>query len=214
MYMENWTVEEMKRLFRVADEVRKQGKGLKKAFEICARETGRKPNSIRNYYYAQAKALSLLPEYSKKLGIKRDPAPQTPFALFREDELKKLIRETLIRQSSGESVRAITISLAAGDKSRMLRLQNKYRSVVFNKKPYVQGLMKEMREEGLTFFNPYSKRVVIEGAEDKSRDETAMENFHAALRKISDAKDERDKLDNLSECILELGRFFQQIVNK
>ena len=212
--MENWTVEEMKRLFALADDMRKEGRGLKHAFEICARETGRKPNSIRNYYYAQSKALSLLPEYSKKLGIKRDAGNKTAFTLFRDDELKSLIRETLVRQSSGESVRAITISLAGGDKSRMLRLQNKYRSVIFNKKPYVLSLMKEMREEGLTFFNPYSKRVVIEGAEDKSRDETAVENVNVLLRKFFEAQNERDKLDNLSDCIVELGRFFKQIVNK
>ncbi|GHV00360.1 hypothetical protein FACS1894211_07510 [Clostridia bacterium] len=212
--MENWTVEEMKRLFALADEVRKEGKGLKKAFELCARETGRKPNSVRNYYYAQSKALSLLPEYSKKLGIKRDAGRQETFILFRDDELKKLIREVLIRQASGESVRAITISLGNGDKSRMLRLQNKYRSVIFNKKSYVLGVMKEMREEGLTFFNPYSKRVVIEGAEDKSRDESAVESVNALLRKFFEAQNERDKLDNLSDCILELGRFFKLSVNK
>ena len=212
--MENWTVEEMKRLFALADEVRREGKGLKKAFEICAGETGRKPNSIRNYYYAQAKALSLLPEYSKKLGIKREGGLKAAFALFREDELKALIREILIRQASGESVRAITISMAAGDKSRMLRLQNKYRSVVFNKKPYADALMREMRAEGLTFYNPYSRRVVIEGAEDARRDESAVENVNLLLKKFAEAQDENGKLDSLSDYILELGRLFKQIANK
>ena len=212
--MENWTVQEMKRLFQLADDVRKEGKGLRKAFEICAKETGRKPNSVRNYYYAQSKALSLLPEYSKKLGIKREAEPKAAFTLFQADELKKLMREILIRQAAGESVRAITISMAAGDKSRMLRLQNKYRSVVFNKKSYVLGLMREMREDGLTFFNPYSKRVVIEGAEDKNRDETAVENVNVLLRKFFEAKNEGDRLENLSDCILELGRVFKQIANK
>jgi hypothetical protein len=212
--MENWTVDEMKRLFALADEVRKSGKGLRKAFEICAAETGRKPNSIRNYYYAQSKALSLLPEYSKKLGIRRDAAAKAAFTLFAEDELKRLVREVLIRQASGESVRAITISLAGGDKSLMLRLQNKYRSVIFTKKAYVLALMREMRGEGLTFFNPYTRRAVIEGAEDKSRDETAVEGLGVILRKIAEAQSERDKLDNLSDCILELGRFFKQNVNK
>ena len=212
--MENWTVAEMKRLFELAEKVRDDGKGLKAAFEACAKETGRKPNSIRNYYYAQAKALALLPEYSKKLGIKRVSGVKAEFELFKEDELKKLIREILIRQASGESVRAITISMSNGDKSRMLRLQNKYRSVVFNKKPYVDALMRDMRREGLTFFNPYSKRVVIEGAEDKSRDESAVESLNQLLRKFADSKDERGKLDNLSECIVEMGRFFKQIANK
>ena len=156
--MENWTVEEMKRLFSLAEQTRREGKGLKAAFEVCARETGRRPNSIRNYYYAQSKALSLLPEYSKKLGIKRVNGVKAEFELFKEDELMKLIREILVRQASGESVRAITISMSGGDKSRMLRLQNKYRSVIFNKKPYVDALMRDMRREGLTFFNPYSTR--------------------------------------------------------
>jgi len=212
--MENWTVEEMKRLFALAEQARREGKGLKAAFEICAGETGRRPNSIRNYYYAQSKALSLLPEYSRKLGVRRVNGVKAEFELFKEDELKSLIREILIRQASGESVRAITISMSGGDKSRMLRLQNKYRSVVFNKKPYVDSLIRQMRLEGLTFFNPYSKRVVIEGAEDKNRDESAVEGLNLLLKRFADSKDERGKLDNLSDCIVELGRFFKQIANK
>jgi hypothetical protein len=204
--MENWTINEMKRLFALTQEARAQGKGLSRAFEISARETGRKPNSVRNYYYAQLKALTLLPEYSKKLGIVPEKSPKAAFTTFKEDEVKELITQILIRQAAGESVRAITTGLSGGDRSLMLRLQNKYRSIVFNRKSYVLELMREMKERKVTFYNPYTRRTVIEGTEDKSGIEPAVENVNALLRKFFEAKDEKDKIDSLSDYMSELGR--------
>lgn len=208
--MENWTIQEMKRLFQLCGEAQKQNKGLKTAFETIAKETNRKPNSVRNYYYAQVKTLSLLPEYGKSLGISAVKHKKSSFKLFSDAEIKKLIKDLLIRQSSGESVRAITSDMAAGDKSKMLRLQNKYRSVVFHKKPYVAGLMKEMKAEGATFINPYTRRVVIKGAEENTG-AAEVENVNELLKQFFEAGSEQDKMEKLTKYMSSLSGLLSNI---
>ena len=203
--MENWTIQEMKRLFALCGEAQKQNKGLKSAFEIMAKETNRKPNSVRNYYYAQVKTLSLLPEYGKSLGISAVKHKKSSFTLFAENEIKQLIKDVLVRQSSGESVRAITTDMAEGDKSKMLRLQNKYRSIVFHKKNYVQQLMKGMKEEGITFINPYTRRIIMKGAEETAGVTGELENVNELLKQFFEAKDEGDKMEKLSRYMAGLG---------
>ena len=201
----------MKRLFVLAGEAQKQNKGLKTAFETMARETNRKPNSVRNYYYAQVKTLSLLPEYGKSLGISAIKHKKSSFKLFADDEIKRLIKDVLIRQSSGESVRAITTDMADGDKSKMLRFQNKYRSIVFHKKGYVQQLMKEMREQGVTFMNPYTRRVAVKGAEEMNGAAGEIDNVNELLRRFFDAKNEEDKIETLSKYMSSLSGLLSNI---
>ena len=48
-----WSDSENKLLWETADEAQHKGLPLKAVFEQIARQTGRRPNSIRNYYYAQ-----------------------------------------------------------------------------------------------------------------------------------------------------------------
>ena len=48
-----WSGEETRLLWETAEEAGQKGLPLKAVFERIARETGRRPNSIRNYYYAQ-----------------------------------------------------------------------------------------------------------------------------------------------------------------
>ena len=50
-----WSDSENKLLWETADEAQQQGLPLKAVFEQIARKTGRRPNSIRNYYYAQVR---------------------------------------------------------------------------------------------------------------------------------------------------------------
>ena len=209
--MENWTIQEMKRLFALAGEAQKQNKGLKTAFDTMAKETNRKPNSVRNYYYAQVKTLSLLPEYGKSLGISAVKHKKSSFKLFDESEIKQLIKDVLIRQSSGESVRAITTDMARGDKSKMLRFQNKYRSIVFHKKSYVQQLMKEMKEQGITFLNPYTRRVAVRGTEETLGAAGELDNVNELLRQFFDAKNEEDKIEKLSKYMSSLSGLLSNI---
>ena len=50
-----WTEAETRMLWETADEAQQQGLPLKAVFERIAEQTGRRPNSIRNYYYAQVR---------------------------------------------------------------------------------------------------------------------------------------------------------------
>ncbi|MEG0145957.1 MAG: hypothetical protein RR739_07815, partial [Clostridia bacterium] len=60
-----WSEGEANLLWETADEAQQQGLPLKSVFERIARETGRRPNSIRNYYYAQVQ---------KRVGDEARPA--------------------------------------------------------------------------------------------------------------------------------------------
>jgi hypothetical protein len=65
--MENtgWTIEQTKKLFEECSEAQAQGRGLRTAFMQIARDLNRKPNSVRNYYYAHLKTFNLIPEVSR-----------------------------------------------------------------------------------------------------------------------------------------------------
>jgi hypothetical protein len=181
-----WTVEETKRLFDLCAKARKEGKGLKTAFETVAKEVGRKPNSVRNYYYAHLKTLNLMPEMSQKLGIKVLPSKTTSFKTFNEDEIVELVRHILIEQGKGKSVRSITTDMAKGDKSLMLRLQNKYRSVVFRQRKKTESIMKQLRAQKITFFNPYTKSIVADGVEEPMDDYALFSNLKTITASLDD----------------------------
>ena len=51
-----WRDEEDTLLFNEIRKVRSEGKPLRAAFDSVAMLTGRKPNSVRNYYYARSAA--------------------------------------------------------------------------------------------------------------------------------------------------------------
>ncbi|NLC17224.1 MAG: hypothetical protein GX756_05025 [Clostridiales bacterium] len=195
-----WTVEETKRLFELCAQARKEGKGLKTAFETVAREVGRKPNSVRNYYYAHLKTLNLMPEMSQKLGIKVLPSRTTSFKTFTEPEIVELVRHILIEQAKGKSVRSVTTEMAKGDKSLMLRLQNKYRSVVFRQRKKTENIIRELRAQKITFFNPYTKSVVTEGVEEPMDDYALFSNLKTITASLDDEQ-VRDLFKGLARLV-------------
>ena len=54
-----WKQEEEELLFKEITSSESSGRPLKKVFEAVAEKTGRKPNSIRNFYYARIKEKDL-----------------------------------------------------------------------------------------------------------------------------------------------------------
>ena len=58
-------------------------------------------------------------------------------------------------QAKGLSVRACALQLGGGDRSRMLRYQNKYRSLVRNRRNLVEETMRTLEREGVAYLNPY-----------------------------------------------------------
>ena len=143
-----WRDEESDTLFSAVREASRQGTPLRSVFEQVASSLGRKPNSIRNYYYAQ---LRQRPE----TGLNR----AAPFQTFTEEEVRELLRTVLIARGQGISVRACVMRMAGGDRGLMLRYQNKYRSILKNRPHLLSEVAEELRQEGIAVpENPDSSR--------------------------------------------------------
>lgn len=132
-----WQEDEIELLFNAIQTATKAGRPLREAFTHVGEQLQRKPNSIRNYYYARVRET---PELAPR---------QTPFRAFEADELHQLLRQVLIGRGGGESVRACVTRLAEGNRSRMLRYQNKYRSILKNRPELLMEVAEELRQEGL-----------------------------------------------------------------
>ena len=141
-----WKPEEDSLLFELVNEAHEQGKPLKTVFEQVASKTGRRPNSIRNYYYARIKEGD-----GRELGLGQSAA----FIPFTDEEIESLLRTVLSEQAKGVSVRACTLAMGCGDNKLMLRYQNKYRSLIKSNPKLVKRIIEEMKSEGADVFDPY-----------------------------------------------------------
>lgn len=138
-----WKDNEKLMLWDEVKKAQKIGAPLKRVFETVARQTGRKPNSVRNYYYMKVKETG---EIEQK--------PST-FVQFSKEEIYALLRTLLAAGARGESIRGASLKLAGGNKTLMLRYQNKYRSLIKSARPLVEMVMADMEQDGEKFMNPY-----------------------------------------------------------
>ena len=137
-----WSEMESKLLWETADEAQQQGLPLKAVFERIAEQTGRRPNSIRNYYYAQVR---------QREGDRERVARFVPFA---QEEVDWLMEQVLVARAAGQSVRACLQKLAGGDHSLMLRYQNKYRAMIKNRPEYVRAIVEKLNGQGVACDQP------------------------------------------------------------
>ena len=135
-----WNSAEEALLHAAVDRCRAAGEPLKTAFLQAAEQTGRRPNSVRNHYYASGR-----------------PDGNAPaFLPFSEEESLSLLKTVLQARSAGESVRACTLRIAEGDTRRMLRYQNKYRALLKSHPGLVARARQELQEQGGSVFDPYA----------------------------------------------------------
>ena len=132
-----WQEDETARLFSAVKAANASGAPLRSVFESLSDTLGRRPNSIRNYYYA---CLRQQPE-----AADRSPA----FQPFTQEETHELLRQVLIARGQGHSVRACVMALGQGNHSRMLRYQNKYRTILKTRPELIAQVCEELRQEGL-----------------------------------------------------------------
>ena len=140
-----WQKQEIDALQRSIDEANASGQSLRSVFERMGKELGRKPNSIRNFYYAQVRS------HEDGADVRA-----LPFETFTQDEVERLIEDVLTARAQGMSVRACVRSLAGGDRTRMLRYQNKYRSTIRTRPELVSRIMQRLSDEGRPFVSPYA----------------------------------------------------------
>ncbi|MGN1250199.1 MAG: hypothetical protein ACI4XW_08945 [Candidatus Spyradocola sp.] len=140
-----WQKSEIDALARRIDEAAKTGESLRSVFDQLGQELGRKPNSIRNFYYAQVRS-----QGGDSMGR------ALPFETFSQEEVEQLVRSVLTARAQGMSVRACVRKLADGDRTLMLRYQNKYRSTIRSRPELVSRVMAQLTEEGVAYVNPYA----------------------------------------------------------
>ena len=138
-----WREDEIDRLWHEIQAANEKGQPLRSVFEQMGETLGRKPNSVRNYYYMQ-----LRPRDGR--AMRR----AAPFETFTEDEVRALVRGVLTARARGQSVRAPVMAMSGGDHTRMLRYQNKYRSVLKKRPQLIQEVLEELRQEGIDCADP------------------------------------------------------------
>lgn len=152
----------------------KQGNVRMHAFEEVAKQTRRKANSVRNYYY-------------KNLAKEK-----IVFASFSVAEITKMLREIVLGTSRGESVRSICLQLADGDKSKMLRFQNKYRAILRTTPKRIEDIKNELENEGYlvkmpyqpTFLDKLPSNVVTLPERDKKLTDADINNLFLGLMRL------------------------------
>ena len=137
-----WSENENKLLWETADEAQQQGLPLKSVFEKIARQTGRRPNSIRNYYYAQVRQHEDGQNHAAR------------FVPFTQQEVDWLMEQVLTARAEGQSVRACLQKLSKGDHSLMLRYQNKYRAIIKSRPEYVREIVNKLNAQGINCETP------------------------------------------------------------
>lgn len=137
-----WSTQEDEKLWSAVSQAQEDKLPLRQVFERVAFETGRKPNSIRNYYYAQMRERS------------GEECARPRFVAFEQEEMTQLLRDVFMCRAQGMSVRASVAQLAEGDRVLMLRYQNKYRSLIKNRPDLVEQVLREMEAQGVSCMDP------------------------------------------------------------
>lgn len=181
-----WQKQEIDALQRSIDEAAQTGESLRSVFERMSRELGRKPNSIRNFYYAQVRA--------QEGGA---AGRALPFETFSQEEVERLIEQVLTARAQGMSVRACVRELSGGDRTRMLRYQNKYRSTIRARPELVRRVMDRLSAQGTPFISPY--------AADETDQHAALDTLRTRAAQSGDAQLGQlfDALDHLLTLALE-----------
>ncbi|MBQ9195994.1 MAG: hypothetical protein IJ157_02030 [Clostridia bacterium] len=153
-----WREDEIDRLWHEIQQANENGQPLRSVFEQMGQTLGRKPNSVRNYYYMQ-----LRPRDGR--AMRR----AAPFETFTEEEVRGLVRGVLSARARGQSVRAAVMTMSGGDHARMLRYQNKYRSVLKKRPQLIREVLEELRQEGVECADPLKREPQREDLQESVR---------------------------------------------
>lgn len=124
-----WSDQEVFELFKLIENYKKHNRAVIKAFEKYALISNRKKNSVRNYYYSKLKEFENNIELAQKFNINFKWHTKNEQVFFTPEETELSINEINNLLSKGYSVRKACFKVACGDVKKMLRLQNKYRSI-------------------------------------------------------------------------------------
>ncbi len=155
-----WKDDEVIKLFRFIENGKKQNKCLSNLFSEFASLTNRMPNSVRNYYYAELNCLENEKTRQKKLNIDLSLHQKVDQKEFSYDETKQLVMDILKQTSKGLSVRKACLNLADGDINKMVRFQNKFRTVVLKDKNLYESCLNELKNQGVNVKTKLPNNVI------------------------------------------------------
>ncbi len=155
-----WKDDEVIKLFRFIENGKNQNKCLSILFSEFASLTNRMPNSVRNYYYAELNCLQNDKARQKKLNIDLNLHQKVDQKEFLNEETKQLVMEILKQTSKGLSVRKACLNLADGDINKMVRFQNKFRTVVLKDKNLYESCLNELKNQGVNVKNKLPNNVI------------------------------------------------------
>lgn len=156
-----WPDGEVKKLFKFIEEGKSKGKNLSYLFDAYAKQNDRKANSVRNYYYAELLFLEQNPAKCQRLDINLDMHKKCEQKVFEQDEIKKVVYEILRLKSLGYSVRKACFKLSNGNLSEMVRMQNKYRTIMAKQQDIIEECKTELKQKGFLVEESEHKSNVI-----------------------------------------------------
>ena len=192
-----WTFAKTNKLLEAV----KTGSNKSSAFAQIAKQMGLRPDSVRNFYYSHA----------KNGVVKRAPK-------FTNSELRDLLRTIILGYSRGESVRGICLRLADGNRTKMLRFQNKYRQILAAEPLLVSQTVAGLEKEGYIVKSPLPTlkfdNVLRMPAPDNNNlsDQDIMNLFMGLVRLVRKQGD--SQIEKLRAEIERLKRSEQQTTNK
>jgi len=188
-----WRSDEEELLWNEVKQARSEGRPLKSVFDAVAAKTGRKPNSIRNFYYAK---------------VREDPNREhsPAFVPFTQDEIWDLLVTVLSAQAKGQSVRACTLQMGRGDTRAMLRYQNKYRALIKNNPVLVSEVVRYMRENNMPVIDPYEKSLARKKTKKQREEAENMKHLAMLSRLSGELEDALRRIAELENAVAMLRR--------
>lgn len=200
-----WQDEEVKTLFKFVEIKKYEGMALVEIFLNFANLVGRHQNSVRNYYYLEIKRLKNDEKRRFELGIDLSRHVSKTTEKFSDYETKKMMDEISELINNGYSVRGACLVLADGDESKMIRYQNKYRSIIKKENKNMGNIIKMptanfMSDEDINaLFMGLVKLVKRQEGERAKLEaqfeiENANEKLKSAIKEVVEKKMQIEKL--------------------
>lgn len=199
-----WKDAETLALFKLVEDFKNMAKPLKEAFFAYAMQTNRKPDSVRNYYYKTLKEIELNKKNRLKINLKVHKINR-PEAFSKEEE-KAVFEKIQKLLSEGCSLRNACLKVAGGDIKKMLRYQNKFRSLEKSaepckvvRMPSKKGKLTDSEINSLFMgLVKLIKKCAEEQAEEKALFEAETAN-EALRRTVVELSAKQKELDNLKK---------------
>lgn len=218
----HWKEFEIKKLFTLVEDYKKQNLSLSKCFSTYANLTNRKPNSVRNYYYQELSFLENNPDQCKKLKIDITKHLKVVGKSFTKEETNELIKNILNLTNKGYSVRKACLELANNDVNEMVRLQNKYRSVISKDSEILNNCLSNLKEKGVFKKQP-SNITVLPVRKNKLNDNDIQSLFLGLVNIVKKSAEEnanttlknqlQEANNNLRKTLVELTKKEIEILN-